>query len=113
MIEAYKKYFINYTNFKGRASRSDYWWVVLMNLLIGLALGCLGEFGGTLSAIYSIITLVPGLALIARRYHDINKSGWNYLLILIPLVGWILVLVDFCKDSVNENNKYDEKVASV
>ncbi len=109
MIEAYKKYFINYTNFKGRSSRSDYWWVILANFIIGLAFGCLGEFGETLSTLYSVITLVPGIALIVRRYHDINKSGWNYLFILIPFVGWIVVLVDFCTKSVNENNKYDEK----
>ena len=113
MIEAYKKFFLNYANFDGRASRRDYWWVVLANLIIGMIFGFLGKFGTTLSSIYSIITLVPALAIIVRRLHDINKSGWNYLLILIPLVGWIIVLVYFCTDSVNENNRYGEKAETL
>lgn len=113
MIEAYKKFFINYANFKGRSTRSDYWWVILMNFIIGFAFGLLGEFGQTLSALYSVVTFIPGIALVVRRLHDINKSGWNYLLVLIPLVGFIIVLVYLCTASVNENNKYDENVGSV
>ena len=110
MIEAYKSFWMNYANFKGRATRGEYWWVVLANVIIGLLLGCFGELGTTLTSAYTIITLVPGLALIVRRLHDINKSGWSYLLIFIPLAGWIIVLVFLCLDSVNENNKYDDVV---
>lgn len=113
MIEAYKKFWMNYANFKGRATRGDYWWVVLANMIVEMLLSCFGELGVTLSSAYAVITLVPTLALITRRLHDINKSGWSYLLILIPLVGWIIVLVFLCTDSVNENNKYNEKVEAV
>ena len=106
MIEAYKKYFSNYANFNGRSTKSDYWYVVLANILIGLVLGLFGEFGTKLSLIYSIVTFIPGIAVFVRRMHDINKSGWTWLWGLIPFVGWIILLVFLCKKSVDEGNKY-------
>ena len=117
MIEAYKKYFKNYANFKGRSTVSDYWYVVLVNIIIGVALGFLGETGVKISSLYSLVTLVPGLALFTRRMHDINKSGWAWAWFLLPFVGWIVVLVFLCTKSVNEGNKYgpleDAPVAEV
>lgn len=110
MVEAYKKFLSNYANFNGRSSRSDYWYVILANFIIGIVLGLLGDFGTILSSIYSIAIFIPGIALVVRRLHDINKSGWSYLFVLIPLVGWIILLVFLCTDSVNENNKYGERV---
>jgi len=110
MLEAYKKFLSNYANFNGRSSRSDYWYVFLVNFIIGFVLGLLGDLGVILSSLYSIAVFIPSLALIVRRLHDINKSGWSYLFMLIPLVGWIIVLVFLCTDSVNENNKYGERV---
>ena len=112
MIEAYKKFWLNYTNFKGRASRSDYWYVVLANFIIGIIFGILGGSADTTNIfdiiyyMYTLAILVPGLAICVRRLHDINKSGWYYLMILIPLAGPIIVLVYLCKASVNENNQY-------
>lgn len=113
IIDAYKRYFTNYTNFNDRTSRSDYWYVVLANFIVGFALGFIGgvipalAFLGTL---YSLATLVPGLAIVVRRLHDINKSGWYYLMCLIPLAGFIIVLIYLCQPSVNENNKYGQTV---
>ncbi|WP_275975229.1 DUF805 domain-containing protein [Prevotella sp. TCVGH] len=46
------------------------------------------------------------MAVAVRRLHDINKSGWNYLWVLIPIVGGILLIVWFCYDSKPETNKY-------
>ena len=115
MIEAYKRFFRNYTNFSGRSTRSDYWYVVLANIIVSLIIGVvdgilgLSESTITLTTIYSLATLIPGLAIIIRRLHDINKSGWWYLICLAPLVGFIIMLVFLCTDSVNENNKYGER----
>jgi len=112
MIEAYKKFLRNYTNFSGRSTRSDYWWVVLANFLIGFVIGFVGGLTGAdklvtvLTTVYELAIIVPAIALVIRRLHDINKSGWYYFMILIPIVGWIIVLVYLCTPSVNENNNY-------
>ena len=113
MIEAYKKFFANYANFKGVATRSDYWWVVLANFLIGFVIGFVCgllpdgvKLSTTISSIYSLVILIPSLAIFTRRLHDIGKSGWNWLWCFIPIVGSIVVLVFLCLPSVNENNKY-------
>lgn len=117
MIDAYKRFLKNYANFSGRSTRGDYWWVVLANFLIGFVIGFICGILGLdtkvatiISAIYSLAVLVPGIALVVRRLHDINKSGWYYFMGLIPIVGPIIVLIYMLTDSVNENNQYGERV---
>ncbi|MBQ9833971.1 MAG: DUF805 domain-containing protein [Bacilli bacterium] len=114
MVEAYKSFLKNYANFKGRTSRSDYWFVFLANFLIGFVLGIIAGIVPSLSSaiysltyIYQLAVLIPGIAIVVRRLHDINKSGWWYFIVLVPLVGWIILLVYLCTDSVNENNNYE------
>lgn len=108
MVEAYKRFLRNYTNFSGRSTRSDYWYVVLANFLIGFVIGFIGG-PPIISMIYSLVVLIPGIAVFIRRMHDINKSGWWWFISLVPLVGTIILLVFMCTDSVNENNKYGER----
>lgn len=117
IIDAYKRFLSNYANFNGRSTRSDYWYVFLANFLISFALGFIGglipDLAGlvsTLSSLYSLAVLVPGIALVVRRLHDINKSGWYYFMALIPIAGIIILLVYLCTDSVNENNRYGTRV---
>jgi len=111
MIKAYKKFWLNFFNFKGRSTRSDYWYVVLINIvflnLISLIIAKVPNLS-LLDDIYLAVTLIPSTALVVRRYHDINKSGWNYLLIFVFIIGWIIVIINLCKPSVNKNNKYGE-----
>lgn len=113
MIEAYKNYWKNCANFKGVATRADYWWVILANFLIGAILGFIGGMipsimGAvtTITGIYSLVCIIPSLAIFTRRLHDIGKSGWNWLWCFLPFAGAIVVLVFLCLSSVNENNKY-------
>ena len=100
----------------GRASRSEYWWYALFIYIIG---GVLGWFGGRLQShgmeqvwfgvIFEVLTAVLSASLVCagiRRMHDISKSGWNICWNLIPLVGWIIVLVMFCKASTPGENQY-------
>ena len=115
MKEAIVSVFSNYATFSGRARRSEYWYFVLFNFLVAAALGILasvagdGMLGGLfrgLSGLYSLGTIVPGLAVCWRRMHDIGKSGAFTLLGLIPLVGMILLIVWFCQDSQPGSNEY-------
>lgn len=100
----------NYCNFDGRASRSQYWWFCLFNLILGCAVSILfassDSLGTVVDGIVSLALFLPSLGLQCRRLHDIGKSGWWMLVALIPLVGWIILLVWNCKDSDPYDNQY-------
>lgn len=100
----------HYFDFEGRARRRDYWMFVLWNFLASLAVSLVGSFLGKagmfLSYAYCIAILLPSLGLGVRRLHDTGKSGWLYLIALIPLIGPIILLVWFCTDSQHGSNEY-------
>lgn len=102
MMDYVKKCFQNYANFNGRARRAEYWYFCLFNILISGGLSLLSTVAGKgainsaltgLSSLYSLATLVPGLAVAWRRLHDIGKSGGYWFFILIPIAGPIILLV--------------------
>lgn len=119
-----KKYYLDiltnkYADFKGRARRKEYWmWTLYCTLILlfamvldnvlGLNFELLGQdLGyGWLYVTIGIIHLIPGLGIVVRRLHDVGKSGWFYLIILIPIIGFIWILVLFCTDGVKEDNKW-------
>lgn len=110
-----QEYFIDvlknhYLDFEGRARRRDYWMFVLWNFVASLAVNLVGSFLGKagmfLSYAYCIAVLLPSLGLGVRRLHDTGKSGWLYLIALIPLIGPIILLVWFCTDSQPGSNEY-------
>ncbi len=105
-VEAIKMGFDKYCCFTGRASRSEYWWWVLFTFLVGLVLGMFGKTGEILSGIATLAFLLPGLGLVFRRLHDIGKPGWFILLGLIPIVGAIILIIWFVKDSEPVANQY-------
>lgn len=88
--------FNKYADFNGRASRSEYWWFAL-----GVALGCaiLSAIAPVAYAIFALGTLVPSLAAATRRLHDTNRSGWWQLIILVPIIGFIVLLVFLAQES--------------
>ncbi len=89
----YVKVLRNYAVFEGRARRKEYWMFVLFNLIFSVVLAILGsamQFDW-LSNIYSLVVLVPSLAVAVRRMHDVNKSGW---FILIPIYNLILAVTE-------------------
>ncbi|WP_413531623.1 DUF805 domain-containing protein [Empedobacter brevis] len=124
MIDWYKKVvFENYANFSGRARRSEYWYFMLCNFLITLVLYVLIILAAGLSdnsegsglfiyliyiiiMIYSLAMFIPSLAVVVRRLHDTGKSGWYYLIGLIPLVGGILLLIALLTDSQVGSNQW-------
>lgn len=111
----YLKVLKQYADFSGRARRTEYWMFALFNFLflivatildnvLGLTAGELPY--GVFYFLYALAVLIPGLAVAVRRLHDVGKSGWMMLIVLIPLVGaiWLLVLV--VTDSNPGENEY-------
>jgi len=83
----------NYVNFQGRASRSEFWWFTLFVVVVNIVLQViLGEIVG---AIFALAVLLPGIAVAVRRLHDVDRSGWWYLLVLIPLIGGLILIFAF------------------
>jgi uncharacterized membrane protein YhaH (DUF805 family) len=108
-----------YTTFSGRARRQEYWMFVLFNVIFRLVafgldnvLGtCFNVCGhnvgyGWFYLIYNLAIIIPGIAVCIRRLHDVGKSGWFYLIGLIPLIGAIWLLVLFCTEGQPGDNKY-------
>ena len=108
-IEVLQKYAV----FEGRAKRTELWLFFLISVIISIVLGVLDSvIMGTnpgeiqiLPTLYGLAVLVPSLAVGCRRLHDSGKSGWLQLILLIPLVGWIIMIVLFVLPS-GDDNKY-------
>ena len=110
-MEALRKYAV----FAGRAQRKEYWFFVLINLIIGCVLGAVDAVAGTHSknyaiglfdGLYSLAVLIPSFAVTVRRLHDTGRSGWWLLIGIIPLLGAIVVIVWLAQDSNPGINKY-------
>lgn len=112
-LEVLRKYAV----FDGRARRKEYWMFTLISILISMALGFASGFVGALmglssnmitllALVYSVAVLVPSLAVWTRRMHDTGRSGWWFLIILVPLVGAIALLVFSVQDSEPGTNAY-------
>ncbi|MDA0286312.1 MAG: DUF805 domain-containing protein [Actinobacteria bacterium] len=78
--------FQNYTNFKGRASRAEYWWWALFTVILSILLSSISDSLGNLG---SLVTLLPSIAVAIRRMHDVDRVGW---FVLVPIYNLILVL---------------------
>lgn len=122
-IEAIKTCFSKYVNFKGRARRSEFWWWYLFVMVVqiiaqaidrllgfgstdietGTGTISVASSGGPISAIAMLALVLPTIAVGVRRLHDTDKSGWFYLLYLIPCVGFILMIIFNVKDSGPDN----------
>ncbi|NCQ61210.1 MAG: DUF805 domain-containing protein [Myxococcales bacterium] len=87
----YIKALKNYARFDGRATRSEYWYFFLFNVIISFVLDVVGGLIHVpiIGSLYSLAVLVPGIAVGVRRMHDVDKSGW---FLLIPLYNLILAI---------------------
>lgn len=104
-----------YAEFNGRSRRKEYWMFALFNCLIGWSLFIAGlllkesEIGVIFLGsywIYSLAALTPAIAVYVRRMHDTGRSGWWWLIALIPLVGGVILIVLLATDSEPGTNKY-------
>ena len=112
-MKFYADFWTRYLDFEGRTNRSDFWLTVLVNVIIGFILQYVIEFDTSILAnlfyfIFSIMLLIPGIAMSIRRLHDIGKSGANLLLGFIPLIGPIILTIFYCRPSVEMPNDQEQ-----
>jgi uncharacterized membrane protein YhaH (DUF805 family) len=98
-----------YAQFVGRAGRAEFWWFELSSFIIMTVLSILGRASvifSVLGFMYALAVLVPGIAVGVRRLHDTGRSGWWLLIGLVPLVGFIVLLVFFVSQGTPGPNQY-------
>jgi uncharacterized membrane protein YhaH (DUF805 family) len=113
-----------YVAFSGRARRPEFWWFFLFNVLVSVATSVLDSamFGhthvragvgfnsdqGPIETVAALLLILPSLSAGARRLHDIGRTGWWLLIMLIPCLGFIVLLVFFCTGGDRHPNRYGE-----
>lgn len=99
-----------WVTFTGRASRSEYWWFFLFNFLLFLIVPITGLLSVKLIAIiFAIAYIYLTIAMIAvaiRRLHDIDRTGWWILIGLVPVVGFIVLLIFYLTPGTEGSNQY-------
>jgi uncharacterized membrane protein YhaH (DUF805 family) len=98
-LDVLKKYAV----FDGRARRQEFWMFALINFVISLILNLVL---GMVGLIYTLAVFLPSIGVGIRRLHDTGRSGWWLLIGLIPVVGFIVLLVFFVQDSQPGDNQY-------
>ena len=105
--DAIKSGFRNYVTFKGRASRSEFWWWTLFAVLVQSATSIIDD---TVNSIASLALLLPGIAVNVRRLHDTNRRGtwllWPVFTLVVGIVSFILFAVSASLD-LNDANNWD------
>ncbi len=97
-----------YSVFDGRSHREEYWMFVLFDFVIILVLIVLSLMAPfrVILVLYRLAVVVPGIAVTIRRLHDTGRSGWWWLIALVPVVGWIVLLIYMAQDSQPSANRY-------
>jgi uncharacterized membrane protein YhaH (DUF805 family) len=117
-IEVLRKYAV----FTGRARRKEYWYFVLFNAIFSVALSLIDlililwseTVGiGLLNIIYSLAVLIPFMAVSVRRLHDTGRTGWWMLMSLIPIIGWLVLLVFNVQGGDPDANRFGPNPKSV
>ena len=111
--EAVRYGFQNYATFEGRASRAAFWWWTLFSILATIAANIVDAIIGI--PIFSIVValglLLPNLSISVRRLHDIDKTGWWILIGLIPLIGFIVLIIFYVQKGDPGENSYGPPMA--
>jgi uncharacterized membrane protein YhaH (DUF805 family) len=122
-IESIQKCFKNFVVWRGRAQRSEFWWFALFAMAGSMILSIVDTslFGETVvtdngfssstdtpifSGIFFLIIFLPYLSVIVRRLHDTNRSGWWYWIVLVPIIGFILIIVWAASKGTEGSNNY-------
>ena len=115
-IESITLFFINYANFKGISSRSDFWYAQLFLIAMGLITTTIDQTffkytltGSPVSDIFNIMTIVPIYSLSCRRLHDIGKSGW-WVLLQLTIIGVIPLIYWYCQPSLKYMKEFNFRI---
>ena len=103
-VDAVSTCFSKYVDFSGRATRAEFWWWVLIMEFVVPVLGLL--MYPEPFPIVMLATFLPGIAVAARRLHDIDKSGWWQLIGFVPLIGWLVLIIFYAKRGSPGTNSY-------
>lgn len=125
--ESIKSGFSKFDTWQGRSSRSEFWNFFLFQIIVLIAATILDNVFGTdfkvtnpatgeeqslvygyLYTLAAVVMFLPNLAVLIRRFHDTNHSGWWYWLILVPLVGAIVLLIWLCSRGTDGTNRFGE-----
>ena len=102
-VNAWLKMLANFMDFKGRTSKSDFWWAVLGSIIVGIVVGLiaklLGPVGTILNLLISLALAVPEIAMGVRRMHDTGKPGWW---VIVPIANIIFAV----KNGDEDDNQY-------
>ena len=97
----------HYADFNGRASRAEFWWFFLFSCLVGLICGAISD---VLGAVVQLGLLLPQLAVGVRRLHDTDKSGWLQLLLLLPVLGFFILVFFWAQAGEPAANTYGDAI---
>ncbi|MBX9837348.1 MAG: DUF805 domain-containing protein [Silvanigrellaceae bacterium] len=110
----------NHINFRGRASRSEFWYFIIFDFSVLFLFGFIHKFiyGNSdeldflkiLMSIIFVALILPSISVTVRRLHDINKSGWWIFIQIIPLIGAFIIYTMCALPSTNGPNKYGNKL---
>jgi uncharacterized membrane protein YhaH (DUF805 family) len=104
----------NYIGFHGRARRAEYWMFIIVNIIFTYVLGTIDRIigwklvgdSGVLASLYGVLIFLPWWAVQFRRLHDTDRSAWWLLLILIPFIGWLIIILFNCQRGTQGENRY-------
>ncbi|BDH44494.1 DUF805 domain-containing protein [Salmonella enterica subsp. enterica serovar Choleraesuis] len=115
-MDWYLKVLHNYFGFSGRARRKEYWMFILVNFILALVLSAIDNLLGLkigkdhdlLSTLYAIAVFIPSWAVQFRRLHDTDRSAWWLLALIIPFIGWLIILIFNCQRGTFGQNRFGE-----
>ncbi len=118
-FDAVKTCLMKYATFQGRAARAEFWYWTLFSWLLSLAAMAVDQAGGAdgtggaqlASTLVMLATWLPGLAVAVRRLHDVNRSGW-WFLVAFTGIGLLLLLYWFVQPGKDEGNAYQSERAT-
>lgn len=109
MFDWFVKCLKNYATFTGRARRKEFWFFTLVYMLGMIVTIIIDQVIGTIAlftAVWVLGLTIPSISVAVRRLHDTNRTGWFYLIQMVPLVGPIILLIWLATETIPENNKW-------